>query len=458
VDELVERLHQAGERTEHKKNVRREEAAKAEDCHTHHPKLNRNSIVMASGVESLEMRMGKIKTIRADKLERAIAKKEEQEERETTGQPTITAKGARHRRGIEALQRWDERRNQKNMMRQHQRFQENLQECTFQPNVNGRRSFPVLLRRDDGSIFDGEPCVVHNRLHEDAHRRRMERTANDSAEAETKGGATPAMFKKRPGSEHNVSVASYSSTPRPVPKRSAAARQEQAQAPEGDAGKQPLAFADFMRSLAAEHPNVGWSSGAAGVEEQSSEGELAANSMFFVDQGRGRGSTGHQFETISRQSGRGSGFGSMMSDAEDEIFMADAPPQPSRYPPSAQGGSTSQSPRGRNVISDGLEECALPEWVKFAMPVQPIGSALSTPSVGKAPTAGNSAKSSPRQATRSAQSGRHSARSSGGSPASANGFTSGLNGQQNNQNVMNYTSAFDDVFRIGYGGQLPGTI
>lgn len=457
VDELVERLYQANDRREQKLNTKREEINKAEMADlTFQPKLNFNSNVLAGGVESLEVRREKITQKRAEKLEKARAKQEEAEENELTGQPCITSKAHRTQRGYEALMGWDEHKQHKIMQKQHRRQEEQLQECTFQPNV-GPQSKRIIQRRDNEGdhLFMGRGGLVevHSRLYDDSQRRRDEQTANagtDILESRA-GSATSATFRK-----NNVSATSLSSSSRPrdTSSRPGAGKHGSASA-EGvgvAAGSQPLSFDAFMRSLAAENASNGQRAPGWPASGEVLENELNADSAFVVNLPNGHSK--HEalsLDQYARPAGdrgalsspRGTPRGTprkrtaMMSEDEDEIFMADAPPRPSPYP-SAQ----LQSP-------DAIAEIALPEWVKFAVPAPlpishgAVGSAVSTTA--------NSARSTPRQASRGANSTWSlSARPHVGSPAPG--------ASVNDQNVMTYTNKFDDVFRIGYGGSLPGTL
>lgn len=459
VDELVERLYQANDKREQKLNTKREEINKAEIADlTYQPKLNPNSIVLAGGVESLEVRREKITQKREEKLEKARARQEEIEENEITGQPCITSKGSRVQRGYEARMGWDEHKQYKIMQKQHQRHQEQLQECTFQPNV-GPQSRRIAQRREnerDNVFISDRFAEVHSRLHDDALRRKDERDANsvpDVVESKS-GSATSTAFRRS-----NVSAPSLSSSSRPreASSRSGAGKHSSASA-EGfgaAAGSQPLSFEAFMRSLASENASNGQRVPGWSASGEVHENELIADSAFVVDMPNGQ--SRHEVfprDQYARPFGGPSAFSTprgtprgsprtravMMSEAEDEIFMADAPPRPSPYP-----SAPPQSP-------DTLAENALPEWVKSAVPAPPpvphgtVGSTVSTTV--------NSARSTPRQGPHSrgvsTSAWSLSARPPVGSPGPGTG--------ENDPNVMTYTNTFDDVFRIGYGGALPGTL
>jgi len=489
VQELTERLHKDGDRYEQKRIVRREEKAKAEDIHTHQPRINRNSLIMASGVESLEVRREKITQKRAEKLEKARARQEEVADSENIGMPTITAKASRQQRGIEALHRWDDQKQQKIMQRQHQRFQEKLQECTFQPNVSASGKKISEKYGKHGDIFNDEH-YVHQRLHDDAVRKQTQRAAADSpAELDSRSSASTTPRRRASPLEHSASTPSSSSAPRPAaqhntPTRPGASKHASAGAvgpATAAGGSKPLSFEAFMRTLAAEKPSAGqraparWASASESAEAPLPERELAGDSTFFIEQGNGQHAQALR-DRLPRH-GQGmqrvqSGMGvpdTVMSDAEDEIFMAFSAPRPASYPlgypaPLTRSGrqARSQSPMNQYRANDCPEECALPEWVKSAVP---------TPSVpcggGALPSSG---RSTPRQSrsspwTNSAPLSPHSA---GGSPDSAAGFSgrdfhtagnaSKRNASHSDQNVLMYTNVYDDVFRIGYGGALPGTL
>jgi len=261
VDELVGRLYQAHDKYEQKRTARRVSKSKEDDNFSYQPSLNRRSIVMASGVEGLQARMFKIAQQKEAKLEKARAKQDQATEDANVGQPTITGKASRISRGIEALHRWDEKKNQKIMQRQHQKAQERLQECTFQPNVSKSSGSKKLAIRSDvleHELFNDEH-YVHNRLHEDAHRRQVEKAAKGNRHNhETQGGPASSTFRRRP--EHNVSTASSSTAPRPASQRASSARSLAARQPgsgttepAASGGAKPLSFEAFMRSLAAEN-------------------------------------------------------------------------------------------------------------------------------------------------------------------------------------------------------------
>lgn len=476
VDELVGRLYHAQDTYDQKRTARQEQKAKADNCYTHQPSLNRRSLVLSSGVEPLEMRMSKITQQRDAKLEKARARKEEVVEKELAeSRPIITAKGSKIRRNYEALQRWDEQRNQKIMQRQHQRYEERLQECTFQPNVSPGSKRIVSTRRVGGNIFN-DKHHVHNRLHQDANRRQVEKAENiiyNAGGPEGQSMAALASARRRPGhSDPIVNGVPSQATPTAAPrsasmpinsKRAAAPRSAGASgwgAPSANGGDgRPLSFEAFMRTLACENPNT--YSSQAGAD--AAENELDADSIFLGDR-RSRSEVKALRTGGFGRSGT-AGTAAMMSDAEDEIFMAEAPPRPSPYPSPHPDmhQARSQSPRSQHQTSDYFDEDVLPEWVKFAMPSQAaVAFGIAAPST---PRSQNATPRYLKEAYRSSPTAWSiAARSNASSPVTSS-FPSGVgkqnangNPNQNDQNTMTYSNAFDDVFRIGFGGALPGTM
>jgi len=225
-------------------------------------------------------------------------------------------------------------------------------------------------------------------------------------------------------------------------------------------GGKTLSFESFMRSLAAERSidQQTPTSTSVGGEASPRETELSAESSFLLEhasrrklQGRGEGTAFDQLRygggtgsprygggTGSPRYGGGTGSNSIVSDAEDELLLAEAP-RPSPHPSSAS------SPR-RHVrsLSPASRHQVIPDWVKSSVP--------------SAPSVDSSADI--RGAKRSPSSGRPlSERSSSPSLAyhGAIGKRSHTATPNDKKEVM-YTNTFDDVFRIGFGGALPGTL
>lgn len=421
---------------------------------------------MASGVEPLELRKEKIQAKREEKLEKARARQEAAAEQEQIGQPAITSKAQRVARNYEDMARWDERKNQKLMQRQHQRYQEKLQECTFQPHIcNSSRKIAEGRLRREGNIFH-EEGGAYLRLHDDAHRRQEERATASYAELEAGQRATASTPRRRAG-EHNVSTVSSKAsaskggtTPTRAAAKTSSGRANGAavRGPAPANGGQPLSFEAFMKSL----PNAGqrsaWSSPA---EALLPDGEYSLFDPSVAPEPssarsprdiRGRSPReGLPFERLAREGGgvrrvpSTSGMpAAMISDTEDELLLAEGPrhfvPTPS-VQPSPTLTARSQSPLSRYIVSDGLEE-ALPQWASLH---------------ANSGSAANSARSTPRQVVRPAP---PSAWPLGGSPTSVSGMSSASGGGKRtaSRNELMYTNAFDDVFRIGYGGALPGTL
>lgn len=211
---LVERLWTKAAVYEQKNEARRQQKADADESHAYAPKIKPHA--SHGGKESIEKRMGQITQEKAEKLEKARALKVQvADEKLQSTKPSITSKGAGAQRGIEALQEWDKMKQEKNMIRQDQRAQEKLKECTFQPNVTSpirkKETKKETKPEEDGNIF--QAAHVCKRLHDDAHRRHAEQNALD-------GGNHPSEEK----ANRSVLSNSPNSTPAASPKKSNSAK------------------------------------------------------------------------------------------------------------------------------------------------------------------------------------------------------------------------------------------
>jgi len=175
---FVERLWTKAAVYEQKNEARRQQKVEADESHAYAPRIKPHACHGCQ--ERIEKRVGQITQEREDKLEKARALKVQfADEKLQSTKPTITSKGAGAQRGIEALQEWDKMKQEKNMIRQDQRAQEKLKECTFQPNVTSplrkKETKNDTKPEEDGNIF--QAAHVCKRLHDDAHRRHAEQNA-----------------------------------------------------------------------------------------------------------------------------------------------------------------------------------------------------------------------------------------------------------------------------------------
>lgn len=141
------------------------------------------------------------------------------------------------------------------MVRQQERAQEKLKECTFQPNACNESKKTQTRAKENCNALNYED-FVHNRLHDDAHRRNAERHAIDADnqpidvqfDCSTRQRSQP---KTKP---NNSQATSRSTTPRrgrvvedgPRAQWSSLAAQSSLAAP----SKAPVSFEAFMRSIA----------------------------------------------------------------------------------------------------------------------------------------------------------------------------------------------------------------
>jgi hypothetical protein len=453
-NDFYERMMHTKSKYEQRRHERRVAQARKEEDFSFRPTISAKSALLARGNESLEERMCKITEARESKLANARSKGFEKEyfESLSMGRPSITEKGSRMQRGYEALLKWDESKKKKRVQRETQRDQESLEECTFQPKSSGstseerqklfdsrQKASDTLLRQEAKSFSSRleQDSKVHNRLYENTNSRRWRKIDTDGqsgTEANIRASTAPGLAKAGAGNPNEPSSASTtpttprlrSSKPDGV-KRAAKTEATATRIPtDGANSKQPVPFDAFMRSLASEpqwhrRQLADWSPTSTQFEDMRSVSELGGESS-FMSRGTGRAAPDSPAPSPrSNNSQRYGIFAAMMSDTEDEIFMAALSPRPSPYPQQFAKGSQerSQSPvaAGRSSVNEDTP----PNSVILAPPrMFAAHSAVPTWT--------------------------HTQNKGGVSPP------------QKEENVMTFTNNFEDVFRLGYGGALPGTL
>jgi len=435
VDELVGRLYKAGSEYTRRRIEKQEAARLAEEAIVQQPKINEKSSRLASGIEPLELRKDKILQKKEDKIAVAQKKMEDKRISEQTGKPTISAQAHNMRRNLQTLTRWEEQKNLKLAQRQHLKMKAERKECTFKPELC--RGTKMLTDVRSENIFASEQLGgVHDRLVHDAHRRKNKAVAEaeklvpqphqrdkvadlgrktnpwpasensimstSSTRSKTSNGSGQRGSPMSNGSRTPVKSGS-GGTPRSTPRRAA----EPPQAPM--AAKQ-MSFDEFMRTLAAERPSV--------QKSMHYDGGVSAA------EARSRAAEVMPFDEFSKRAGLGRT--AKVSDAEDELLLAEAPREAPRATPPPRGRSLSPSP------TYAQEDASLPEWVRRARP-DPAAPPGAPAAVAGRPAVHRS----------------HSARGA---------VSASQPPKQQNENVVMYTGRFDDVFRTGYGGALPGTL